>query len=88
LDSSLGKSDEIYSISMKKIQSDSTSGSEAAIELDILPNKMKSRGDINFLTTKLMSLSLDVEDVYSAEKWNNSVLLLEMFHWTPLKNPT
>jgi hypothetical protein len=44
----------VCSISMKKIQSDSISGSEVAPDLDILSNKMKSRRDENFLTTKLV----------------------------------
>jgi hypothetical protein len=35
----------VFSISMKKIQSDSISGSKVAVEFDILPNKMKSRRD-------------------------------------------
>jgi hypothetical protein len=43
----------VCSISMKKIQSDSISGREVAVELDIYSNKMKSKGDENFHTTKL-----------------------------------
>jgi hypothetical protein len=54
----------VSSISMKKIQRDSILGSAVTIELDILSNKMKSRRDKNFHTTKLMSLLSDVEDVY------------------------
>jgi hypothetical protein len=95
----------VCSISMKKIQSDSISGSEVAIELDILSNKMKSRRYEYFHTTKLISPLSDVKDVYSngqftkltnsfyntfllyLGKWNNSVLPLDMFHWTLLKNP-
>jgi hypothetical protein len=44
----------VCSISMKQIQSDSISGSEVAVELDVLSNKMKSRRDENCRTTKLM----------------------------------
>jgi hypothetical protein len=90
---------------MKKIQSDSISGSEVAIELDILSNKMKSKRDENLRTTKLTSLLSDIEDVYSneqftkvansfyntyllyLEEWSNSILPLDMIHWTLLKNP-
>jgi hypothetical protein len=39
-----------------KIESDTISGSELAEELDILANKMKSKRDENFRTSKLMSL--------------------------------
>jgi hypothetical protein len=53
---------------MKKIQSDSISGSEVAIELDILSNKIKSRRYENIHTTKRIPLSSDVEDVYSNEQ--------------------
>jgi hypothetical protein len=84
----------VCSISIKKIQSDSISGSEVAIELDILPNKMKSKRDEDFHTTKLVSLLSDVEDVYShvqfmevANSFYNTFLLnlkngVTMFsHW-------
>jgi hypothetical protein len=54
---------------MKKIQSDSISGGEVAIERDVLSNKMKSRRDENFCTTKLISLLRDVEDVYINEQF-------------------
>jgi hypothetical protein len=57
----------VCSISMKKTQSDSISGSKISVELDILSNKMKSRRDENFHTTKLISLLSDVEDVYSSQ---------------------
>jgi hypothetical protein len=95
----------VCSTSMKKIQSDSISSSEVAIELDILSNKMKSRTDESFCTTKLISLLSHFEDGYSNEQFNevantfyntcllylekltNSVLLLDMFHWSLLKNP-
>jgi hypothetical protein len=56
----------ICSISMKKIQTDSISDSEVAVELDILSNKMKSRRDENICTTKLTSL---LSDVYSNEQF-------------------
>jgi hypothetical protein len=49
----------VCSISMKKIQSDSISGSEVAIELDILSNKMKSRRVENLHTTKHITLLSD-----------------------------
>jgi hypothetical protein len=58
----------VCSISMKRIQSDSISGSEVAIQLDILSNKMKSRIDENFCTRKLISLLSDA-DVYSNEQF-------------------
>jgi hypothetical protein len=94
----------VCSISMKKVQSDSISGSEVAVEMDIFSNKMKSRSDENFHATKLISLLSGVEYVYSKEKftevgnsfyntlllylekWSNSVLPLDMFHCTLLKN--
>jgi hypothetical protein len=59
----------VCSISTKKIQSDSISDSEVAEELNILSDKMKSRRDENFRTTKLISLLSDVEDVYSNEQF-------------------
>jgi hypothetical protein len=93
----------VCSIFMKKIQSDSISGCEVAVELHILSDIMKSRRDENFYTTKLIPLLSDVEDVYNneqftkvassfyntfllyLEKWSNSVLPLDMFHWILLK---
>jgi hypothetical protein len=69
LDLFLGKSDEILSISMKKVQSDSISGSEVAVGLDIFSNKMKSRSDGNFHAKKLISVLTDVEHVYSNEQF-------------------
>jgi hypothetical protein len=90
---------------MKKIRNECISGSEVAVELDILSNKMKSRRDENFHTTKRISILSDVDDVYSneqfteaassfyntfllyLEEWSNSVLPLDTFHWTLLKNP-
>jgi hypothetical protein len=42
----------VCSISMKKIQSDGSSGSEVAEELNILSDKVKSKRDENFRTTK------------------------------------
>jgi hypothetical protein len=60
----------VCSISMKKIQSDSISGSEVAIEVDILSKKMKSRRGENLYTTKLVTLLSDVEDIYSNEQFN------------------
>jgi hypothetical protein len=45
----------------KKIESDTVSGSEVDEELDILANKMKSRRDENFRTSKIISLLSDVE---------------------------
>jgi hypothetical protein len=54
----------VCTICMKKIQSDSISGSEVATELDISSNKMKNRRDENVCTTKLISLLSEVEDVY------------------------
>jgi hypothetical protein len=57
---------------MKKIQSDSISGSELASELDILSNKIKNRRDENFRTKKLISLLSHVEDVYSNEKFTQA----------------
>jgi hypothetical protein len=57
----------VCSISTKKIHSDSISGSDVAVELDILSYKMKSRRDENFHTTKCISLLSDVEEVYSNE---------------------
>jgi hypothetical protein len=95
----------VYSISTKKIQSDSISGGEVVVEVDILSNKMKSRRDQNFHTTKLTLLLSGAKNVYSneqftkvansfyksfllyLEKWSNSVLPLNMCHWTLLKNP-
>jgi hypothetical protein len=56
----------VCSISMKKIQSGSISGSKVTTELDILSNKMKSGRDENFCTTKLISL---LSDVYSNEQY-------------------
>jgi hypothetical protein len=51
------------------MESDSISGSEAAAELDVLSNKMKSSSDENFRITKLISLLSDGEDVYSNEQF-------------------
>jgi hypothetical protein len=45
-----------FSISVKKIQSDSISGSEVAIELDIFSNKKKAADMIIFCATKLISI--------------------------------
>jgi hypothetical protein len=56
---------------IKKIESDTISGSEVAEELDILANKMKSRRDDNFCTSKLISLLSDVEDSYSNDKFSD-----------------
>jgi hypothetical protein len=42
---------------------------EAAAELDILSNKMKSGREENFCTTKLVSLLSDTEDVYTNEQF-------------------
>jgi hypothetical protein len=53
---------------MKKIQRDSISGSEVAVELDILSNNVKSRRDENFHATNLISLLSDVADVYNNEQ--------------------
>jgi hypothetical protein len=47
---------------------DSISGSEIASELNILLNKMKSRRDENFCTTKLNTI-IRFEDVYSTEQF-------------------
>jgi hypothetical protein len=58
------------SISIKKIQSDSTSGSEVAV--DKLSNKLKNRIDENFCTTKLASLLSDLEDVYNNEQFTKA----------------
>jgi hypothetical protein len=49
---------------------DTISGSEVAEELDILANKMKSRRDENFRTSKLISLLSDIEDFYSNDKFS------------------
>jgi hypothetical protein len=57
----------VCSTSMKKIQSDSISCGEVAVEQDIFSNKIKSRRDENFRTTKLISLLSYVEDVYNNE---------------------
>jgi hypothetical protein len=65
----LGSQIKVCSISMKKRQSDSISGSEEAAELDILSNKMKSGRDENFHTTKLISLLSDVEDSLNTEQF-------------------
>jgi hypothetical protein len=54
---------------MKKIQRDSISGSEVAVELDFLSNKIKSRRDQYFHTTELISLLSDVEDIHSNEQF-------------------
>jgi hypothetical protein len=43
----------VSSISMKEIQSDFISGSEVAVELDILSNKLGRRRDENFCTALL-----------------------------------
>jgi hypothetical protein len=51
------------------MESDTISGSEVAEELDILANKIKSRRDGNFRTSKLISLLSDVEDFYSNDKF-------------------
>jgi hypothetical protein len=59
----------VSSISMKKTDSGSISGRAVAVELDILSNKMKSKRDANFHTTKLISPLSDVEDVYSNEQF-------------------
>jgi hypothetical protein len=59
----------VCSISMKKIQSDSISGGEVAVELVILSSKMKSSRDENFCSTKRVSLLSDVEDVYNNEQF-------------------
>jgi hypothetical protein len=79
----------VCSISMKKIQSDSISGSEVAVELDILSKKkMKSKRDENFHTTKLILLISDVEDVYSNEQLTEvaisfyHILLLYLEKWS------
>jgi hypothetical protein len=55
---------------IKEIESDNISGSEVAEELDILANKLKSRRDANFHTSKLISLLSDVEDFYSSDKFS------------------
>jgi hypothetical protein len=55
---------------IKKIESDTISGSEVAEELDILANKMKSRRNENFCTSKHLSLLSDVEDFYSNDKFS------------------
>jgi hypothetical protein len=60
----------VCSISMKKIQSDSISGSEVAVELDILSKKIKSRKGENFCTTKHIKLLSDVEEIYGNEQFN------------------
>jgi hypothetical protein len=57
---------------MKKMQSDGISGSEVAVELDILSNKMKNKRDENFRTSKLLSLLSDDEDVYSNEQFTKA----------------
>jgi hypothetical protein len=54
----------------KKIESDTISGSEVAEELDILANKMKSKRDENFCTSKLIPLLSDVENFYSNDKFS------------------
>jgi hypothetical protein len=81
--------------SIKKIESDTISGSEVAEEPDILANKMKSKRDENFCTSKLISLLSDVEDYYSNDKFlevansfsNKFLLYLEKWSNTflPLK---
>jgi hypothetical protein len=50
----------VSSISIKKVKSDSILVCEVAVELDILSNKMKSRKDENFRTTKLLTNVADV----------------------------
>jgi hypothetical protein len=73
---------------IKKIESDTISGSEVAEELDILANKMKSRRDENFCTSKLISLLSDVEDFYSNDKFSqvansfSNTFLLYLGKWS------
>jgi hypothetical protein len=73
---------------IKKIESDTISGSEVAEELDILANKMKSRRDENFRTSKLISLSSDAEDFYSNDKFSeeansfSNTFLLYLEKWS------
>jgi hypothetical protein len=79
----------VCSISMKKVQSDSVSGSEVALELDILSNKMKSKRDENIHTTKLISLLSDIEDVYSNEHFteiSNSFYNIFLLYLEKLSN--
>jgi hypothetical protein len=63
----LGKSTECLLQYHKKIEHDTISG-KVAEELGILANKMKSRRDENFHTSKLISLLSDAEDFYSNDK--------------------
>jgi hypothetical protein len=63
----------IYFISIKKIESGSTSGSEVAMELDILLNKMKSKGVGQFLYHETVPQSSQhIYDFFLLylEKWN------------------
>jgi hypothetical protein len=57
---------------MKKIQNDSIPGYEVTVELDTWSNKMKSRTDENFHTTKLISL---LSDVYRNEQFTEAAYL-------------
>jgi hypothetical protein len=54
----------------KKIESDTILGGEVAEELDILANKMKSKRDENFRTSKLISLLSDFQNFYSNDKFS------------------
>jgi hypothetical protein len=57
---------------MKEIQSDRISCSEVTVELDIWSDKIKSRRDENFRTTKLISLLSHVEDIYSNKQFTEA----------------
>jgi hypothetical protein len=86
----------VCSISMKKTQRNSISGSEIATELDILPNKMKISipQNVSLLSddasnnkqfTEVSNSFYNTFPLY-LEKWSNNVLPLDMLHWRLLKN--
>jgi hypothetical protein len=71
-----------------KIESDTISGREVREELNILANKLKSRRDENFQTSKLTSLLLGVEDFCCNDKFSkvansfSNTFLLYLEKWS------